>query len=101
MEGSFISNSDSGLDEMDSAVSNGLTNGTIPLNEAVNKKMINPQIKSWRFLEEDAPLIDFINAGAVNDKTELTVTPDVKIPVSLCCMNGFRQQLSCTIHVLH
>ena len=101
MEGSFISNSDSGLDEMDSAVSNGLTNGTIPLNEAVNKKMINPQIKSWRFLEEDAPLIDFINAGAVNDKTELTVTPDVKIPVSLCYMNGFRQQLSCTIHVLH
>lgn len=81
LEGSFISNSDSGLDEMDGG-SNGLTNGTLPLNDAINKKMINPEIKSWRFLAEEAPLVDFIHAGAVSDKTQLSVTPDVQIPVS-------------------
>lgn len=83
LEGSFISNSDSGLDDMDTTTPNALTNGSLPLSDAVAKKVINPEIKSWRFIEEEAPLLEFINAGAVTEKTELCIGADSMVPVSV------------------
>lgn len=84
LESSLVSSSDSGLDGMDSGPApNSLANGTLPVSEAVAKQLINPEVKSWKFLEEEAPLLDFINVGAVNDKTELLIDTDVKVSVSL------------------
>ncbi|XP_067934591.1 microtubule-actin cross-linking factor 1, isoforms 6/7-like isoform X2 [Watersipora subatra] len=101
LESSFISNSDSGLDDVDIAPTNhlsdksvqlnelsdnplptdGLTTCSLSLPEAIAQKRISPEVKSWRFLEEEAPLIEFINAGALSDKTELIVAPDTKVQV--------------------
>ena len=83
LEGSFISNSDSGLDDLDTASTNDLANSSLPITEAIAKKMINPEVKSWKFMEEEAPLIEFINTGAVTDKTDLLVAPDTEVSVSV------------------
>ena len=84
LESSFISNSDSGLDDIDTT--NELTNNSLPLSDAIAKNLINPEVKSWKFIEEEAPLIEFINAGALTDKAELLVAPDTRVPVSIHCV---------------
>jgi len=57
-------------------------NGSLPLPDAINKRIISPEIKSWRFIQEQAPLVELINSGAVTDKTDLVISPDKKVTVS-------------------
>lgn len=52
------------------------------VSEAIAKELINPEVKSWRFMEEEAPLVELMNAGALTDKTALQVSPDIKVSVS-------------------
>lgn len=75
---------------MDSTnISGGLSTDAVSLTDAIGRNMIVPDVKSWRFLEEEAPLIDFINSSAVNDKTMVSVASDIQLPVSFLLSHDF------------